>query len=425
MSSAAEANPPARALSWLAFLLSTAIWVAPSFAATPSHWQVAKLHRFSGDKKGGNPYGPLIADQNGNLYGTTETGGISGFGVVFKLSQNSDGSWSDTTLHRFGGSDGAYPRPGLVMDAQENLYGAAFSGGTQGGGVIFELSQGQHGHWNYSVLNAFGSADSATGSGPNGNLAFDANGNIFGTTQFGGSKTCTGDPGPCGVAFELSPSKGGAWTASVLYSFGGPPDGSYPYSPLLLDSAGNLYGTTNLGGSGKCNDGEGLIIGCGTVFELSPARNGWSETILYNFSKSEQNMPGSPLIFAGDGSLYSTAGYDVFQLAPDSGSWKKSTIYEFSEGIAGTILSGGVVFDAVGHLYGTTSSSGLDGYSTVFKLSPPPGGTGSWKEKTLAHFGKGLDSNQPRGGVLIGNRKTLYGAVSDTAGHGYVFAINR
>jgi hypothetical protein len=424
VSLAADANLGSRTISCLAALLLLAGFATPSFARVPPRWQVTRLHGFSGGKNGGNPFGPLVADQNGNIYGTTEIGGISGYGVVFELSPNSDGSWSDTTLHRFLGSDGAYPDAGLTMDTRGNLYGATFSGGDQDGGVAFELSpQGKKG-WSYSVLNQFGSPDSGTGSNPNGNLTFDANGNIYGTTQLGGTKTCTGFPGPCGVVYELSPTKGG-WTETVLYSFGGPPDGSFPYSPLLFDAAGNLYGTTSEGGAGKCNDGEGNVIGCGTVFELMPSKSGWSKTILYNFTAREQNDPGSPLVFGGDGSLYGVAGYDVFRLEPDGSAWKKSTIYEFTEGIAGTIPSGGVVFDPQGDLYGTTSSSGLEGYSTVFKLTPPSGGTGPWTGKTLAHFGKGFDSNQPRGGILIGSGNTLYGAASNTAGHGYVFAVTR
>lgn len=425
MSLAAEANPALRPISCAVVLLCLAGFAAPSFAARAPHWQVAKLHGFSDGKNGGKPVGPLIADQGGNIYGTTEVGGPSGYGVVFQLSPNGDGSWSDTTLHRFLGSDGAYPDGGLTMDAKGNLYGATFAGGSQGGGVAFELSAGDKKGWSYSVLYQFGGPDSGTGSNPNGNLTFDANGNIYGTTQLGGSKVCTGTPGPCGIVYELTPTRSGSWTENALYSFGGPPDGSFPYSPLIPDSAGNLYGTTSEGGTGKCNDGEGNVIGCGTVFELTPSKSGWSETTLYNFSKNEFGAPGSPLVFDTAGSLYSTTGYDVFQLQPDGDTWTKTTIYEFTEGIAGTIPSGGVVFDTRGNLYGTTASSGLEGYSTVFRLSPPPGGTDAWTGKTLAHFGKGFDSNQPRGGVLIGKDGTLYGAASGTAEHGYVFAVTR
>ena len=424
MSLATDANPCSRTIPRLVGLLLLASFATPTFAAAPPHWQAAKLHGFSGGQNGGNPFGPLIADRNLDLYGTTEIGGTSGFGVVFELFSAGPSSWSDATLHRFDGGDGAYPDPGLAMDVQGKLYGATFSGGDQSGGVVFELSPRGKKGWSYSILNQFGGPNSGSGSNPNGNLTFDSNGNIYGTTQLGGTKTSTGFPGPCGVVYELSPANGG-WTETVLYSFGGPPDGSFPYSPLIFDSAGNLYGTTSEGGTGECNDGEGDVIGCGTVFELSPSKTGWSKTILYNFTTREQNMPGSPLVFAGDGSLYSTAGYDVFRLKPDGSTWKKRTIYEFSEGIAGTIPSGGVVFDTQGDLFGATSSSGLDGFSTVFKLSPPVGGTGSWTGKTLARFGKGFDSSQPRGGVLIGNSKTLYGAASNTAGHGFVFAVTR
>lgn len=423
MSLAADANPGWRTISCLATFLFLVGFAAPSFSAALANWRVAKLHSFSDGKNGGNPFGPLIADQSGNIYGTTELGGTSGYGVAFELSQNNDGSWSDTTLHRFRGSDGSYPQPGLTMDAQGNLYGATFSGGDQSGGVAFELSPTGKSGWSFSIVNQFGGQNSGIGSNPNGNLAFDSNGNIYGTTQLGGATVCAGFPGPCGVVYELTPARGGGWTETVLYSFGGPPDGAFPYSPLTLDGAGNLYGTTSEGGTGKCNDGEGHVIGCGTVFELSPSKSGWSEIILYNFSAHEQGGPGSPLVFASDGSLYSTAGYDIFQLKLSGGTLKKSTIYEFNEGIAGTIPSGGVVFDSAGNLFGTTASSGLEGYSTVFKLSPPS--SGMWTEKTLAHFGKGFNSNQPRGGVLIGTSSTLYGATSDTAGRGYVFVVTR
>lgn len=398
---------------------------APAAAAGAPHPGVHILHKFSGGKGGGNPFGPLLSDAAGNLFGTTQLGGSAGFGVAFSLSHASQGAWPEKVLHAFGGADGTYPEGGLIFDGQGNLYGSTFSGtGSASGGVVFELTpKGQK--WSYAVLNGFGGGDSAGGSNPNGGLVFDGQGNLFGTAQLGGSVTCPGTPGPCGVVYELSPGKSGGWTETVLYSFGGVPDGAYPYSPVLFDQAGNLYGTTSEGGNGKCMDGEGNTIGCGTIFELSNSGGTWSETILYNFTNKEQNMPGSPLVFDTHGALYSTAGYDVFRLKQSNGQWKKTTVFEFTEGLQGTLPSSGVVFDQTGNLYGTTASSGLEGYSTAFELSPPSGGRGAWTLATLARFGKGLDSNQPRGGILIGNNGTLYGATSNSAGRGYVFSIAR
>lgn len=415
----------------LAVFFGVAALFAPmiSSLADAASRNVVVLYRFSGGADGGNPYGPLIADQAGNLYGTTEFGGSSGFGVVFELTPNGDrnGAWTETVLHSFNGSDGAYPNYGLKRDSQGNLYGTTFSGtGAQNGGIAFELSPGGNGAWTFTLLNSFGGPLSSAGSNPNGDLAIDSSGNLYGTTQLGGNANCTNFPGPCGVVFELSPAQNGNWSETVLYNFRGPSDGSFPYSGVVLDAIGNLYGTTNEGGSGKCNDGEGTVIGCGTVFELTPSQNGWSETHLYDFRNSEQNGPYGPAAFGYKGALYGTAGYDVFRLKPRSDrNWKKGTVYEFTEGIAGTIPSSAVTFDRRGNLHGTTSSSGLDGYSTVFELSPPGPGGGPWMLTNLAQFGKGFDSNQPRGGVLLGKDGTIFGAVSGTAERGYIFAITR
>lgn len=413
--------------STLAALLGVMALVFPAAGNFAKAHSKVVLHRFYGGNDGGDPYGPLIADQAGNLYGTTEFGGGANLGVVYELSPRDGGTWTETVLHSFNGADGAYANPGLTPDSQGNLYGTTFSGtGNVGGGVVFELSPSGNGAWTYTLLNGFGNAGSSEGSNPNGNLVLDASGNLFGSTQLGGAGVCTNFPGPCGVVFKLSPApgKGGKWSETVIYSFRGPPDGSFPYGSVIFDTLGNLYGTTNEGGTGKCNDGEGTIIGCGTVFELTASQS-WAESRLYNFKKSEQNGPGDPLVFGRNGALYGTAGYDVFRLKPVGKIWKKQTIYEFTEGIAGTIPFSGVTFDRHGNLYGTTSSSGLDGYSTVFELSPLKAGGGPWTQVTLAKFGKGLDSNQPRGGVLVGQHGTLYGAVSDTANRGYDFAIAR
>jgi uncharacterized repeat protein (TIGR03803 family) len=416
---------PGTNLRFFAFFASAlAALAADATSATPSPPPVEVLYRFSGGADGGNPHGPLVEDSAGNLYGTAEYGGDAGVGVVFRLSLSKTGKWKEAVLHSFGGAgDGAYPAPGLAQDSQGNFFGATFSGGSGGGGVVFELSPGTHGTWNYSVLFGFGSADSGGGSNPSGSLALDPGGNLYGTTQLGGMVTCTNFPGPCGVVFELSPARGGGWTENVLYSFRGPPDGSFPYASPILDGSGNLYGATSEGGKGKCNDGEGTVIGCGTVFELAPSKNGWSESLLYQFSATEQNAPGSPLVFGADGSLYGVAGYDVFRLKHGARGWKKTTIHEFTEGIAGTIPSSGAVFDSAGDLYGTTTSSGLDGFSTVYELLPRQGG--AWKRVTLARLGKGFDSDQPRGGVLIAADGAIYGAASGTSAKGYVFRVAR
>jgi hypothetical protein len=158
---------------------------------------------------------------------------------------------------------------------------------------------------------------------------------------------------------------------------------------------------------------------------LTLSQTGWSETHPYDFRKFEQNGPYGPVAFGPKGSLYGTAGYDVFRLTQrPNETWKKETIHEFAEGIAGTIPSSAVTFDRRGNPYGTTSSSGIEGYSTVFELFLPGPGGGSWT-LTFAKFGKGFDSNQLRGGVFLGKDGTLFGAVSGTAERGYIYAITR
>ena len=188
-----------------------------------------------------------------------------------------------------------------------------------------------------------------------------------------------------------------------------------------------MYGNTALGGTGPCTDGEGLTIGCGTAFQLRPTTAGsWTETILYNFGASEDG-PGSPFIFGKDGSLYGTAAYDVFRLVPPAvsgGAWRHQRLVTFPEGISGSIPSSGVTMDQSRNLYGTSASSGLSGFSSAFEISPPATKGGPWTLITLQRFGTGLDSNQPRGGLVRGTDGAFYGATSANAGgNGYVFKI--
>lgn len=408
----------------LVILFTVGAWAAP---------QTRVLYSFSGGNDGGAPRGPFVFDSAGNLYGSASLDGSSGSGVIFELSPPAiqGGKWTETVLYSFtGGADGGFPNAGLVRDAAGNLFGTTYGGAIAG--VVFELSppSARGGSWTYSVLHSFSGTNLGNGAYPNGNLARDLQGNLYGTTQLGGSVICNFFPGPCGEVFELPPPgrPGLPWTETVLYSFRGVPDGQFPYGSVILDTQGNLYGTTSQGGSGQCTDGEGLVIGCGTVFELSPSGGSWAETILYNFQVGEQGDPASILSFDPRGALYGTAGYTVFRVVPPGGTrtnWTKQTVYTFTEGINGTIPSSGVTFDSKGNLYGTTTSSGLTGFSTAFELSPPAHGA-NWTEKTLATFADGLSGNQPVGGLVRGTFDWIYGATSNgafTGKNGFVFAI--
>jgi uncharacterized repeat protein (TIGR03803 family) len=257
---------------------------------TSAHASTYKvIHNFTNATDGAGPYGDMIMDAAGNLYGTTSTGGPSNCGnyicggTVFQLSKTSAGGWKETVLHSFNGVDGAFPRDGMVLDNAGNLYGTTKFGGVgclNGCGVVFELSPTSSGTWTYTLLREFSDGDS-NGAGPGGNLIIDAAGNLYGTTTQGGNFNIGGGNG-CGVVFKLSPGAS-AWTESVLYTFNGGTDACLPNGGVIFDAAGNLYGTTGGGGTSS-NPICGNSFGCGTAFKLSPTSGGWTETILYNFT---------------------------------------------------------------------------------------------------------------------------------------------
>ncbi len=226
------------------------------------------LYSFAGGSDGCAPYPGVVLDSAGNLYGVTLDGGAgfcnSGYGVVYMV----DPSGNETVLHTFSGSDGANPISVLLFDEQGNLYGTTDNGGTSeicsgGCGTVFELSPSGGGGWSETVLYSFcPQSGCADGEPPSrGPLVRDAKGNIYGTAEGGGIRNCAGG---CGVVFKLD--AGGKQT--VLHSFTGGTDGAYPYGGLVMDSAGNLYGATLLGGDLECPIGGGQ--GCGTIFKVSP-----------------------------------------------------------------------------------------------------------------------------------------------------------
>jgi len=213
------------------------------------------LYNFTEGKDGGEPLDGVIRDDLGNFYGTTYAGGSNGDGVVFKLSKTG----KETVLHSFtSGSDGMYPNAGLVKDWQGNLYGTTLYGGTTGNGTVFKLSKAGK----ETVLYRFcAQSDCADGANPYSVLIQDASGNLFGTTAHGGGLGCGRFFG-CGVVFKLDT----AGKETVLYTFTGGADGANPLAGLIQDRTGNLYGTTEFGGNLSCNP----PYGCGVVFKLTP-----------------------------------------------------------------------------------------------------------------------------------------------------------
>jgi uncharacterized repeat protein (TIGR03803 family) len=255
-----------------------------------------------------------------------------------------------------------------------------------------------------NVLHDFGSGTDAIGPG-HGDLIWDQQANIYGTTTAGGtSQNCNGYG--CGAVYELTPS-GNGYTESVLYSFSGPPDGEYPQNGLVFDNKGNLFGTTPLGGSNNF----------GTVFELTYVMGvGWTEQVIYNFQNaSDGQLPQGGLVFDSAGNLYgatpiggSGGAGTVFELSPSGNTWTFKLLYSFSGNGDGPFAT--LTMDGAGNLYGTTFSGGLYSNGSVFKLSNTENG---WVYTSLHDFTGGADGGpQAYGGVTIGSDGTLYGTIA-------------
>jgi len=219
-----------------------------------SGWTKTILYSLHGGADGQYPFGGVVFDSAGNLYGTTTNGGTSNTGTVYKLT-HSQGGWSENVLHSFNSeTDGESPSGNLVIDALGNLYGGASSYGPNGGGTVWQLRP-NNGGWTFTVLYAFAGEGA---EGPSGGLAMDAAGNLYGAALVAGAHNA-------GSIFKLTPNNGG-WIYSSLYDFTGGADGEMPLSALIMDSAGNLFGTTELGGSVT----QECPSGCGVAFELTP-----------------------------------------------------------------------------------------------------------------------------------------------------------
>ena len=370
------------------------------------------LHSFNGTLVHGSaPESALVDDASGNLYGTTYYGGANSLGTVFKLTPTSKGRWTQTVLYSFkGGRDGSSPAASLVLDALGNLYGTTYVGGAGscsiggvplGCGTVFKLAPTTHGSWTETLLYSFQGGND--GAHPEAALIFDSTDNLYGTTVSGGTT-----PYSRGTIFKLSPSPGGSWTETILYSFTGLSDGSMPGAPLIFHASGNLYGTTEYGGAS----------GNGVVFELTPNAQGtWSETVIYNFAGgSDGSAPKAPLIFDSVGNFYSTTSRGggnygcgtVFELKSNGNSgWSESVLYSFGSTPGdGSYPTSGLTFDESGNLYGTTPFGGgsscytAAGSGVAFQLKPNSGG--QWTETILYSFASsGTYAGNPYAGLIL------------------------
>lgn len=404
-----------------AVLLTLVMATVVMTPSTSAQSKFITLHKFSGGNDGGNAQGSLIFDAAGNLYGTTFEGGNSRCGcggVVFQLTPKSDGRWTETVLHVFrGGNDGGGPRAGLIFDADGNLYSTTAFGGIPNLGTVFELTPNADGSWAEKLLYSFtGESD---GAGPFAGLIFDQAGNLYGTTGSGGTGST-----PAGTVFELTPNIDGSWSERIIHSFTREVDGAGP-SGLVFDHAGNLYGTTSVGGASES----------GTVFELTPNKDGsWTETLLHVFTGGNDGKDPSrgDLIFDVAGSLYGTTvlggagNYGVvFKLMKSAdGGWEEEVLHHFTGSRDGGLPFAGLTFDRSGTLYSTASAGGAYGFGVAFKLALSSKGV--WHE-TVLHAFRNHPGAVPFAGVIFDAAGNLYGATSgnaeNTGTFGSVFEI--
>ena len=379
------------------------------------------LHNFTDGGDGANPEGRLTIDRGGHLYGTTYSGGIQydgGFGVVFRMSPVGSG-WTFAPIFTFNfSSEGIDPAAGVLFGPNGLLYGT-----TSNGGTVFTLQPSPTVpptvlspwmiNWLYNFpLNA---------DAPTGDVVFDAAGNIYGATWTGGSNGCFDNRG-CGTVYELTPSAGG-WLETTLYIFQGGADGTYP-TGVTFDSAGNLIGTATYGGAydegvifqltrsgdswtesvlynfdprgnggyapdaGLISDASGNLYGStlltpsptysGTIFEFSPSNGGWVYSVLAQIPPQYEYGPTAPLTMDAAGNLYGTIASSgtngaVFKLTPGNGGWTFTSLHDFTGPPDGSDPDSTVAIGADGNLYGTTfhgGNCGGTGCGVVWEITP-------------------------------------------------------
>jgi uncharacterized repeat protein (TIGR03803 family) len=372
------------------------------------------IHSFTGSE-GSMPYAG-VSTRGGALYGTALFGGVGNgsTGTVYEIT-HLESNWITMPITFFA-NGGAQSSARVLFGPDGHLYGTTDLGGSHNAGIVFQLTpplsicKTASCPWKETVLHEFqGGADGAN-PGP-GDLAWDHQGNIYGTTPRGG----TGGLGDLGTVYQLQPS-GNGWQETVIYDFSGP-DGQNPYSGVMVDNNGNLFGTTARGG----------LYGFGTVFELKYVPGvSWTETTIYNFQNgSDGASPAGGLVSDSSGNLYGTTAYGgeslsgtAFELSFAGDAWKFTKLYTFTSGGAyhkGCGPRTTLTMDVAGNLYGTTLCGGTYAAGSVFKLTHTENG---WTYALLREFVGFADGKWSYSNVTIDADGTLYGTTSEGGAQG-------
>lgn len=393
-------------------LIALGVLAGSLTSASASAQTLTSLVNFNGTN-GSYPTAGLVADGNGNLFGTTLVGGSTGNGNVFEVAKTTGGYASTpTTLADFDGVNNAFPTAGMVADGNGNLFGTTDFGGSFGGGNVFEIAKTTSGFNPIVTLVSFSGSD---GQDPVGGLLVDTNGNLFGTTIYGGSGY--------GNAYEIANSTGGyATTPTNLVSFDGT-NGYYPLSSLIVDTNGNLFGTTEYGGA----------YGYGNVFEIAKTTSGYADpTTLVSFDGTTAAYPFAGLIADANGDLFGTTANGgtlgdgtVFEVAKTTSGYATTPAILVSfDGTDGANPNAGLIADANGSLFGTTEDGGASGNGTVFEVVKTSSSYAA--TPTVVINFDGTDGGDPLGGLIADANGNLYGTTAEggLSGDGTVFEIS-
>jgi uncharacterized repeat protein (TIGR03803 family) len=363
------------------------------------------LHTFTDTPDGANPPEEgLVLDAAGKLYGIATNGGANGAGSLFTL----DATGKETIVYNFGVK--AVGPQGIIRDTAGNIYGTSGGALPNGYGSVFQLDP----NGTETLFYVF--TGGTAGAGPSGGLVRDAAGNFYGNALYAGDPTCAYGSG-CGVIFKVDPNG----KETILHTFHDGTDGAFSYGTMVLDAAGNLYGTTRLGGDPTC--------GCGTVFKLDPSGQ---FSVLHTFTGQGYVSPFAGLVQDAAGNLYGTTSGGgtslegtVFKLDPTTGA--ETVLYSFTGGADGSNPMAGVVLDTAGNIYGTTDNGGLIpcpddpfGCGVVFKLDPAAG-----TETVLYALKGGTDGVHPDVNLVLDPLGNLYGATTSGGDNSIQSCFNR